>query len=87
MRTYNGNSWTVTEIEKLIYTITTACGSRGERRYPFGLIDEEFQALRSQLLESIISHKHQARIIDDSEDPSFKDKIVPFLREVGIMKC
>jgi hypothetical protein len=79
---YNGNHWTINEIEKLIYTITTACGSQADRSYPFGLIDEKFEALRKELLESIKSHKELARIIDDSEDPSFKDKIIPFLREV-----
>jgi hypothetical protein len=85
---YNGKHWTINEIEKLIYTITTACGSRGDRSYPFGLIDEDFEALRRNLLKLVTTHTEQAvRIIDDSEDPSFKDKIIPFLREVVIMKC
>jgi hypothetical protein len=84
---YNGNTWTINEIQKLIYTITTACGSRGDRSYPFGLVDEEFEASRRMLLELVTSRKGQAaRIIDNSEDPSFKDKIIPFLREVVIMK-
>jgi hypothetical protein len=75
---YNGKHWTINEIEKLSYTITTASGSRGDRSYPFGLIDEEFEALRGKLLEFVTSNKVlAARMVGNSEDPSFKDKIIP----------
>jgi phage gp29-like protein len=78
---YNGKVWNLDEVVKLVYTIATACDARKESNNPFNLVDSKLTEFK-EALQNVEIYEKNTDIKDNPNDPTFKDKIIPFLREV-----